>query len=138
MIDGLNNKMLFGALANLRLAPHVREGAQPGPARAAGSVVPAAPTDTVGVAPSPPAAAPRSTTEATEKLSLSPQALAAYERASAGAPPAPPTPSPVDAPADAEPIPSTLRRAASAYAEHDATAPADPVRVASRPGALYA
>lgn len=98
MIDALNNRMLFGALSNLRLAPHVREG-RLGAATGAGEAPPAV---SGAKASRPPVAAPaldgknhlasRPTTGPTsaipteERLSLSPAALAALRDENAAGP----------------------------------------------------
>ena len=98
LIDALNNRMLFGALSNLRLAPHVREGGLGGVAVAADASSPVhgtkAPRSSVAVPQldgrnlqaAGPTSALTSAPPSEEKLSLSPAALAALREESPAAP----------------------------------------------------
>lgn len=94
LIDALNNRMLFGALSNLRLAPHVREGraGAPSPAVEDSPAVrgPKAPRPSGGASPvdgkNLPASGSPSAGATEERLSLSPAAWAALRDESAAAP----------------------------------------------------
>lgn len=154
MIEALNNQMLFGALRNLRLAPHVREG-QPvavAPRIASRSAVAPKPTSTpVSTAnpPSTPAIGQKLQPDG-EKLTLSPAALAAHQAGAAG-PAAPPSfqadaygaaGAPLDAAAERPVLPLTapaplaataaMAVAAAAYRE-DFSAPAARPTLAAPP-----